>query len=208
MREGITSRRLGIRDIGDVFRLMMVCFRDDRAFAYVFRSKSLRCLWAGITLHMNVLAFTLFGSVDGYFDNGELAAVALWMPPGRFPFRPYVYVLLFPYILFAIAVLVVSPLSLSRMCRYSSLQKEMTQGLPESWYLGALAVRPEFRGMGIGRSVITAGLSRAQELGCPVSLHCWKNLIPYYVKQGFKSERSGVTRGLDDEIHLLLSTGF
>jgi GNAT superfamily N-acetyltransferase len=55
----------------------------------------------------------------------------------------------------------------------------------ESWYLEALAVRPDFQGKGVGRALVQWGLRRAEDDGVCASVISAFGKDGFYRKSGF-----------------------
>lgn len=65
----------------------------------------------------------------------------------------------------------------------------------ESWYLAALAVRPDFQGKNVGRKLVQWGLERAQEDGVCASVISADGTEGFYRKCGFDEQHGSAKQG-------------
>lgn len=65
----------------------------------------------------------------------------------------------------------------------------------ESWYLAALAVRPDFHGKGAGRKLVQWGVEKAQAEGICASLAAVEGTEEFYKKCGFDEQFGSAKSG-------------
>ncbi|KAH7196381.1 acyl-CoA N-acyltransferase [Fusarium flagelliforme] len=65
----------------------------------------------------------------------------------------------------------------------------------ESWYLAALAIRPDFHGKGVGRKLAQWGIEKAQEEKICASLAAVEGTEEFYIKCGFKEQFGSAKSG-------------
>ena len=75
--------------------------------------------------------------------------------------------------------------------RGTALERALETARPKTphWYLVGLGVDPDWQGRGIGRALLSSGLSRSDQHAMPAYLECLEGLVPYYEEFGF--ERTG-----------------
>ncbi|KAF3352579.1 hypothetical protein VDGD_08283 [Verticillium dahliae] len=65
----------------------------------------------------------------------------------------------------------------------------------ESWYLEAVAVRPDFQGQGVGYKLVQWGIQRAREEGICASVSSAKGKDGFYTKCGFDEQYGSARQG-------------
>lgn len=71
--------------------------------------------------------------------------------------------------------------------------QHITRGGARSMMIEDVAVRPKFRGRGIGQALVRALLNEAHEKECyKVTLDCRDELVPFYAKSGFWEQGSSM----------------
>ncbi len=121
---------------------------------------------------------TVYAAVDG----STVVGAAVWLPPGAFPWSLRRQAAATPA--FA-RVMTAYPSRFPKFLRYGmTAQRAHPPG--EHWYLVALGVRPEARGAGIGRRLLTPVLDRADDdrVACYLETSDRGN-IPFYERLGF-----------------------
>lgn len=121
------------------------------------------------------------GSV-GWSETRPMA-VALWLPPGGFPWPLRRKVRAVPYLL---RTALAGPSSFRRFARIGAAAERNHPADPH-WYLEALGVRPQEQGRGWGQRVLRPGLQRADDanVACYVETADPAN-VPFYRRLGFE----------------------
>lgn len=96
-------------------------------------------------------------------DAQGIVAVALWLPPGRFPWSPIRQARALPALL---RTAMAAPRVAASFARLGAAAARTAPGEPH-WYLEALGVHPRAQRRGWGQGVIGPGLQRADADGLP-----------------------------------------
>jgi GNAT superfamily N-acetyltransferase len=174
----VTLRRREHREAADV---LVDSHGDYPAFRYVFpagrRRRALRPF-----LEATVRDACSSGVVDAVRHEGRIAGVAVWLPPGGYPWSPRRQVLALPAML---RTALAAPASFRT---FAALGAHAAAAHPRDrhWYLVALGVRHEFHGRGLGSALLAPGLRRADadRLDVYVETSDPANL-PFYARYGF-----------------------
>lgn len=102
-----------------------------------------------------------FGSVHAGADAGAMAAVAVWLPPGAFPWTGARQLRAAPTLL---RTMIAAPRSFPAFMRLGSNAARAHPTQPH-WYLAVLGVRPSHQGHGHGSRLVAAGLHHADRDG-------------------------------------------
>ena len=122
------------------------------------------------------------GVVDGVMVGSHALAVAVWLPPGAFPWSTRRKLRAMPYFL---RVLATFPGPFSRFMRYGA-NAERVHPTEDHWYLVVAGVRPEAQGRGLGALLMRRGLDAADSTGTPVYLETADRAnVAYYEQFGF-----------------------
>lgn len=126
-----------------------------------------------------------FGVVDAAVADGRLLGVAVWLPPGAFPWSGVRKLRSTPMML---AVLRVAPGSFRGFVRLG-VNSERLHPSDRHWDLETMGIAPPAQGRGIGSRLIAAGLARAdaQSLPCYLTTARAEN-VPFYERFGFQVE--------------------
>ena len=117
-------------------------------------------------------------------ESNDAQAVSIWIPPER----PLSMIGLIRCGLLAMPF----QIGLAPFSRFLSANKAMGRFHEEHasephWYLFAIGVSPEMQGRGLGTALITEGLQRANQDGCPCYLETSSERnVPYYERFGFR----------------------
>lgn len=124
-----------------------------------------------------------FGAVHAAVDGPVVAGVAVWLPPGAFPWSAARKAKATPAFL---RVLAADPRSFSTFTRYgANAERAHPQDEPH-WYLEVLGIRPEHQRRGIGGRLMAPALERADEEGVAAFLETSDPAnVPYYERFGF-----------------------
>ncbi|APR75378.1 puromycin N-acetyltransferase, putative [Minicystis rosea] len=186
-----TLRPLSEARIAETAALLGRAFADDPGYVYALpsaprRPTQLRWLYERI-VRVSMPFEHVYGAGD---DRSELAAVTVWMPPGRGP-GPVDMIrhglLLFP--------LHVGPSATVRLMRclvhMERVKAEIFRKRPH-WYLDQLAVDPARQGQGLGRFALQQGIEDllARERA-PLMLFTSKEKnVAFYQASGFAVTRN------------------
>jgi ribosomal protein S18 acetylase RimI-like enzyme len=102
-----------------------------------------------------------FGSVYADTDSGAMAAVAVWLPPGAFPWTAARQARAAPALT---RTMIAAPRSFPAFMRLGS-NAVRAHPIEQHWYLVVLGVRPSHQGHGHGSRLVAAGLQHADRDG-------------------------------------------
>ena len=123
-----------------------------------------------------------FGAVYAALERSKVLAVAVWLPPGAFPWSIGRKLRATPA--FA-RVFAADPGAFRAFTRYGS-NAEKHHPTERHWYLEVLGVRPEAQRRGLGRRLITPVLERADRAGIACYLETSDRAnVAYYERFGF-----------------------
>jgi GNAT superfamily N-acetyltransferase len=142
-----------------------------------------------------------FGSVYAALDGPTVLAVAVWLPPGAFPWSAVRKARATPAFL---RVFAADPRSFSRFARYGT-NAERAHTSERHWYLEVLGVRPEAQRRGLGRQLIEPVLARADAEGLPCHLETSDRAnVAYYERFGFTVVDDGLALVPDGPTHVAM----
>ena len=107
-----------------------------------------------------------FGAVDAAVTNGQVLGIAVWLPPGRFPWSASRKLRAAPAML---SMLRAAPGRFSMFARLGANAQRFHPTYPH-WNLETLGIRQEAQGRGIGTRLMAPGLARADHAGLPCYL--------------------------------------
>jgi ribosomal protein S18 acetylase RimI-like enzyme len=123
-----------------------------------------------------------FGVVRAAVDGSQVLAVAVWLPPGAFPWSARRKLKAMPYFL---RVLAADPGHFSMFIRYGA-NAERAHPSDRHWYLVVAGVRPEAQRQGLGSQLMRHELDIADRDGIPVYLETADRAnVAYYERFGF-----------------------
>jgi ribosomal protein S18 acetylase RimI-like enzyme len=123
------------------------------------------------------------GSAVGAFLDGQLAGVALWQPPGRFPLNLLRKARMTPALLRAALA---APRAFPQFARSGAALERAFPGEPV-WYLQALGVHPDAQRRGVGAALLSAGLAVVDADHARCHLHTSDRAnLEYYRRWGFQ----------------------
>lgn len=130
-----------------------------------------------------------FGAVEGAVADGRLLGVAVWLPPGAFPWSGRRKLRSAPTML---TVLRAAPRSFRGFVRLGA-NAERLHPRERHWNLETMGITPSAQGRGIGSRLIAPGLARAdrQRLPCYLTTAKAENLR-FYQRFGFEVEAEGL----------------
>lgn len=128
-----------------------------------------------------------FGAVRAVEDGlepGRLASVAVWLPPGAFPWSAWRKARATPAFL---RVLAADPANFRRFARYGANAERAHRASAPYWYLVVLGVRPQAQRQGHGRALIepVLGLAERDGVDCRLETADPAN-VAYYERFGFE----------------------
>ena len=124
-----------------------------------------------------------FGAVDAAVDNGEVMGIAVWLPPGRFPWSASRKLRAAPAML---GVLRAAPARFWTFARLGANAERLHPTYPH-WNLETLGIRHEAQGRGIGTRLMAPGLARADQAGLPCYLTtARRENLAFYERFGFE----------------------
>jgi ribosomal protein S18 acetylase RimI-like enzyme len=123
-----------------------------------------------------------FGSVYAGTDTGTMAAVAVWLPPGAFPWTGARQVRAAPAL---IRTMIAAPRSFPTFTRLG-FNAARTHPTEPHWYLVVLGVRPSHQGHGHGSRLVAAGVHHADRDGTACYLETSDPTnVEFYQRFGF-----------------------
>ena len=126
-----------------------------------------------------------FGAVRAVRDGPQrVASVAVWLPPGAFPWSAWRKARATPAFL---RVLAADPANFRRFARYGANAERAHRASAPYWYLVVIGVRPEAQRQGHGRALIEPVLARADRDGVDCRLETADPAnVAYYERFGFE----------------------
>ena len=168
-------------------------FRNDAGYRYVIpdpdeRVRSLDRFWDALLTHCGIC-----GEV---YTTMDVRGVACWLSPGNA--SPTFWQLLRTRFALPRAVMGFSKEARDRLAplmRYNDEVHHRTVVAPH-WYLGALAVDPDYQHTGVGSALLQPVLARADASRTPCYLETQtRGNAQFYEKQGFKVVNEGEVAG-------------
>jgi GNAT superfamily N-acetyltransferase len=158
-------------------------FDDDPFFEYLFPGTAQRHR-AVAMLHRTVLRHVAaVGVTRTAFVDGQVAGLALWVPPGKWPYSP---LLQLRQLVGGIAAF--AP-NLSSLSRGRPIMHAVVEAHPKraQWYLQLLMVDPPFQRLGIGSMLQTPTLAVCDREGVFAWVETQKEEnLAYYRRFGFE----------------------
>jgi len=124
-----------------------------------------------------------FGAVDAAVVDGRVVGIAVWLPPGRFPWSFARKLRITPAM---VGVLLAAP---ARFRTFAGLGANAEKLHPtyQHWNLETLGIHQEAQGRGIGTRLMAPGLGRADQVGMPCYLTTAKQAnVGFYQRFGFE----------------------
>ena len=123
-----------------------------------------------------------FGVVRAASTGSKVLAVAVWLPPGAFPWTATRKLRAMPYLL---RVLAADPRHFPKFTRYGA-NVERAHPTDRHWYLVVAGVRPEAQRQGLGSRLMRDELNVADANGIPAYLETADPAnVAYYRRFGF-----------------------
>jgi GNAT superfamily N-acetyltransferase len=158
---------------------------DYPAFRSVFPDPARRARALPPFFRATVADAVGFGAVRAVRQGtGErLSSVAVWLPPGAFPWSVGRKLRATPAFL---RVLAADPANFARFTRYGTAAERAHLGTDPYWYLEVMGVRPEAQRQGHGTALIEPVLARADREGVDCRLETSDPAnVAYYERFGF-----------------------
>jgi GNAT superfamily N-acetyltransferase len=168
-------------DVRNLSRVLGRAFDDDPVAMWIWpddqaRLRRLTRFFAASTRWQHLAA----GGVEVARNGGDIGAVAIWDPPGRWEASRAQEWLMLPGLLRAFG---------KQMSVAEEVLGTMHAAHPEQphWYLGFLGSDPTVRGAGFGQALMRSRLDRCDHEHAPAYLEASKpDLVPYYMRFGFE----------------------
>ncbi len=157
-------------------------FDDDPFFSYLFpsqrqRHRSVGRLHRTVISHLAPIAITRTALLDG-----KVAGVALWVPPGKWPYPPMIQL---RQVFGALRAFLPDVGSLGRGGRILRVVEQSHPKIPQ-WYLQLLMVDPDVQRQGIGGLLQSPTLEVCDRDGLPAWLETQKEEnLAYYARFGY-----------------------
>jgi GNAT superfamily N-acetyltransferase len=161
--------------------VLVTSHADYPAFRHVFPESAPRRHALRPFFEATIRDAVRFGSV--YADDAVTpTAVAVWLPPGAYPWSAFRQVKAAPTL---VRTMVAAPRSFGVFTRLGAASAA-AHPAERHWYLVALGVTPERHGRGLGSKLIGVGLDRADADGVPAYVETSDpSNVPYYERFGF-----------------------
>jgi GNAT superfamily N-acetyltransferase len=174
-------------EVGGAARLLARAFAQETHFSRILPDPARRARTLRALMRLTVRDAHPFGHVYAARapEDGALAAVAVWLPPGTFPLTPWRQ-------LRAAADLVRmaahAGVRIRPLMRFATTLARLHPEEPH-WYLVAIGADPAHTGTGAGGAVLRAGLDRADAAGQACYLETQEApTIRWYEHAGFAVE--------------------
>jgi GNAT superfamily N-acetyltransferase len=130
------------------------------------------------------------GRVDGAFEEERLLGVAVWLPPGAYPWGALRKLRALPHML---RVALAAPGSFLALGRLGARVEEAFPVEAAPRYLEVVGVDGDARGRGVGTQLLEPALRRAdaEQSHCYLETDAERN-VAWYRRLGFRVERSGL----------------
>ena len=173
---------LGRSQAGQAAAALAASHADYPAFRAVFPDPRRRARALPPFFRATVRDAIPFGAARAAVDGPTVLGVAVWLPPGAFPWTAARKLRATPAML---AVLAADPRSFRAFVGYGAAAERLHPTEPH-WYLEVLGIRPEAQRQGLGRRLVQPVLDRADEEGLPCLLETSDRAnVPYYERFGF-----------------------
>lgn len=152
------------------------------SFRHFFPNDELRAKILPTFFRATVRDAVPFGSVLSAWTGDRVDAVAVWLPPERFPWTRIRKLQATPAFL---RIMVAAPRAFAPFARFGTGVEAAHRDGPH-WYLVVMSVRPERQRQGLGKALVKPILERADRDGVVCRLETADpNNIPFYTRLGF-----------------------
>ena len=152
------------------------------SFRHLFPNDELRAKILPTFFRATVRDAVPFGSVLSAWTGDRVDAVAVWLPPERFPWTRIRKLRATPAFL---RIMAAAPRAFAPFARFGTGVEAAHRDAPH-WYLVVMSVRPERQRQGLGKALVKPILERADRDGVVCRLETADpNTIPFYTRLGF-----------------------
>jgi GNAT superfamily N-acetyltransferase len=175
--------------LGEVGAVFAASHREYPTFKHVFPDPDRRAAALRAFFTATVRDALAAGRVEAAVAGERLLGVAVWLPPGAFPWSVGRQLRSTPAIL---RVLAAAPGRARLFMRYGANAARLHPRDPH-WNLETLGIVPEAQGQGIGSRLVAPGLARADQdrLPCYLTTGRRENLA-FYRRFGFQVEHDAL----------------
>ena len=189
IRPSPTIAPLGRERVEDCARILADSFADDPVYGHLIPDPRRRRQALRAFLAMPVRDALAFDTAWVALYESDVVGVAVWLPPGAFPWSTWRKLRVAPGFL---TVLRAAPRALPGLMALGGAIDRLFPQDPV-WYLEVVGVHPDAQGRGIGTHLLEPGLARADEEGLPCYLETpHPDNVRFYERLGFQLERAGV----------------
>ena len=180
---------LGRDRLGEVGAVFAASHGRYPTFAHVFPDPARRATARRGFSTATVRAALAAGRVDAAVTGGRLLGVAVWLPPGAFPWSAGRQLRAAPAML---RVLAAAPAAFPRFMRLGANAARLHPRDPH-WNLETMGIVPGAQGRGVGTRLLAPGLARADQdgLACYLTTARRENLR-FYGRLGFEVEHDAL----------------
>ncbi|MGH2561910.1 MAG: GNAT family N-acetyltransferase [Thermomicrobiales bacterium] len=184
--------------VSSVGKVLAASHADYPSFRHVFpdptrRAAVLRTFFTGVARDAVAFEATYTATVDD-----RVLGVAIWLPPGRFPWSAGRQIRFVPTML---SVLRIAPRSFMPFARYGANAARF-HPTDKHWYLVVLGVKPEAQGLGIGTRLLQPILARADQERLPCYLETAREEnVAFYQRRSFRVEHEALPLVPDGPTH-------
>jgi GNAT superfamily N-acetyltransferase len=186
---GVEIVPLGRERLGEVGAVFAASHREYPTFRHVFPDPRRRAVALRAFFTATVRDALTAGRVEAAVAGGRLLGVAIWLPPGAFPWSAARQLKSAPAML---RVLAAAPGAFPTFMRYGANAARL-HPRDRHWNLETMGLHPDAQGRGIGSRLIAPGLARADRdrLPCYLTTGRRENLR-FYERFGFVVEHDAL----------------
>jgi GNAT superfamily N-acetyltransferase len=163
--------------------LLASSYAEYPAWRYVFPESRQRKRALSVFFAATVRDAIPFGAVDAAIADDQVLGIAVWLPPGRYPWSLSRKLRATPALL---GVLRAAPGRFRTFARLGANTERFHPKYPH-WNLEMVGIRPEAQGRGIGSRLMAPGLARADQAGLACYLTTAKREnVTFYERFGFE----------------------
>jgi len=164
-------------------RLLSASHGDYPAFRHLYPDPEVRRRALVPFLTASAADAVRFGASTAAWDRGAIVGVALWLPPGGFPWSMRRKLRATSALL---RTALAAPRSFPAFAHVGAAAEKVHPREPH-WYLEALGVHPRCHGRGVGTALMAGGLARADADRLPCYLETSDPANePFYRRLGFE----------------------